>query len=198
MGYMILGLMALFVVGMIWLVKFIKKIEAKRHQRFMDFAQERGLKHSLLKMGVGGGFNKVEGQLNGCKFSLQEMSDGVVRQTRFHKTVAIIESKKLDYCFIIGSKNASGIPKDLEDLSSYDLGLNDSTLITKTNDHEKISQSIVGHLEEFRALEDSFESAIIGYDGRLMYTVNVLIPNEKRFQSFSKIVDSMIKFSNDI
>lgn len=196
MGYIILGLLVLVILGFIWMMKRVKKIAAKRHQRFMDFAKDRGLKHSMVKIGAVGGFNTVEGQINGSRFLLQERMDGRGHKTRYHKTEAIIENTGLDFNFIIGGKYVNGIPEELEALNEYDLGINGSSLVAKTSDPEKLGTLIEAlSSESISALQADFESGIIAHQGKLSYSLSILIPNEKRFQSYSTIVDVMIEIS---
>ena len=199
MDFLIFGIGALFLIGIIIMIRRVMKKDSKRHQWFDDFARERKLKYSFQKIGIGGGFNKVEGNLDGCDFLLQEMSAGNGPRTRYYKTVAIIQCKNLDFNFIIGEKHVSAIPKELKELSPFDLGLKNSKLEAKTDDPQKMSNLMtLTILLEIKSAESDFESAIVGHNGNLIYTAMRLMPNENKFQSYSKIIDSMLTLKKEI
>ena len=73
-----LAIVAFFVVligAIVWLIKFGKKINARKRLLFVEYAQKKGLTHSSTKHFLHT-LNTIDGTMNDCHFQIYEQIEG--------------------------------------------------------------------------------------------------------------------------
>ena len=182
----------IFALIIIWAVKYTKKINGRKSAFYSDFARKHNLNHSSSKYMLTA-LNVVEGVWNEMPFVIYEQMEGSGK-SKTVVTRAIIENVPFDYDFKIGKEHLFSKASKMLGMKDIEFGDAefDKKFLIKAKDEDKFRSFFNYKLQgELSNLQKDLAAAIRVDSGIMTYMHYGPIANNKRFESFEKVVEFM-------
>lgn len=189
----LIGAIALFVLLIVWAVKYTKKINARKKAMYEQLAQRLGLVHTETKY-LMAKLNNLAGEYRGMKVAIWEKMEGSGKN-RTVVTRILITAPGFDFDFKIGKEHfftKIGKALGMKDIEFGDPEF-DKKFLLKSDNEEKFRRLITPNIQhEIRNLGSDIRSSIRMQKGEFSYMNYGPLANEKQFKSFEKILDFML------
>jgi hypothetical protein len=186
----------LFVLLIVWAIKYSKKINARKANFYRDLAQKYELEHTQSKYMMAQ-LNSCQGAVGGFQLQIWEKMEGSGKN-RTVVTRAKIEKTPLDFQFKIGKEHIfskAGKMLGMKDIEFNDFEFDKKFLLKSKN--EEAFRQMLNHkmLNELKTIKDNLSGSIRNDGTSMTYMYYGALAHEKQFSSFEKVVDFMLKLT---
>ncbi|MEO9532944.1 MAG: hypothetical protein ABJG68_15430 [Crocinitomicaceae bacterium] len=192
-----IAFLAFIVALIVWVVKYTKKVNARKRQFFQDLGNKHNLQHLETKRSLTR-LNSLSGKIKDMDVQIYEHIVGSGKSQQILTTVQLTPSP-FDFEFRIGKEHFFSKTGKLLGMKDIEMGDEefDKIFLLKSKEEDKFRAVLTYDVQQrLKSISSDLTGSIYGNLGNLSYSAGV-VAKEAQFKQLEKVFDFMLSLDNE-
>ena len=192
-----IAFLAFIVALIVWVIKYTKKVNARKRQFFQDLGNKHNLQHLETKRSFTR-LNSLSGKIKDMDVQVYEHIVGSGKSQQIFTTIQLTPSP-FDFEFRIGKEHFFSKTGKLLGMKDIEMGDEefDKIFLLKSKEEDKFRAVLTYDVQQrLKTISSDLTGSIYGNLGNLSYSAGV-VAKEAQFKQLEKVFDFMLSLDNE-